>query len=336
MEPGEHSASITPWWTPISLILSFQQHLKHFADIIWEALGLSHSCSTSEWAANKQLHGGDDGNASTWPFRKEKKGGGHEGGMATSYLRTLVLMLRAWKVLGCLSEEDVSTTWHSVQKLSKTGFMTNNVREGKGDTPRLCCSYRDYQVIMHAFIYLFNTSLRGVHIIIYILGFIMLATNETPTSTHMGDTPESFRPHTNFGMAVGSMQTWNLSWLFTKIEYFFIRCYYWNIWDNPSTILPQGLQGPGGSLTLRHWRYCGGSPAATITWQLLYYCQKKHTMSIYQAIRVVLLRAVVLELLLLLLLRSLCKWFKKKKHWFEQTPFVLMQSLQLQQLTGWL
>lgn len=103
----------------------------------------------------------------------------------------------------------------------------------------------------------------------------MLATNETPTSTHMGDTPESFRPHTNFGMAVGSMQTWNLSWLFTNIEYFFIRCYYWNIWDNPSTIVPQGLQGPGGSLTLRHWRYCGGSPAATITWQLLYYCQKK-------------------------------------------------------------
>lgn len=146
---------------------------------------------------------------------------------------------------------------------------------GKGDTPRLCCSYRDYQVIMHAFIYLFNTSLRGVHIIIYILGFIMLAINETPKSTHMGDTPESFRPHTNFGMAVGSMQTWNLSWLFTNIEYFFIRYYYWNIWDNPSTILPQGLQGPGGSLTLRHWRYCGGSPAATITWQLLYYCQKK-------------------------------------------------------------
>lgn len=79
--------------------------------------------------------------------------------------------------------------------------------EVRGETPRLCCSYRDYQVIMHAFIYLFNTSLRGVHIIVYILGFIMLATNETPTSTHMGDTPESFRPHTNFGMAVGSMQT---------------------------------------------------------------------------------------------------------------------------------
>lgn len=127
----------------------------------------------------------------------------------------------------------------------------------------------------------------------------------------MGDTPESFRPHTNFGMAVGSMQTWNLSWLFTNIEYFFICYYYWNKWDNPSTILPQGPQGPGGCLTLRHWRYCGGSPAATITWQLLYYCQKKHTMSVYQAIRVVLLRAVVLELLLLLL-QSLCKWFKKR------------------------
>lgn len=211
-------------------------------------------------------------------IQQRKQWSGWRGGwgmVATNYLHTLVLMLRVWKVLGCLSEEDVSTTWHSVQKLSKTGFMTNNVRGGKGETPRLCCSYRDYQVIMHAFIYLFNTSLRGVHVIVYILGFIMLATNETPTSTHMGDTPESFRPQTNFGMAVGSMQTWNLSWLFTNIEYFFICYYYWNTWDNPSTILPQGLQGPGGSLTLRHWRYCGGSPAATITWQLFYYCQKK-------------------------------------------------------------
>lgn len=93
------------------------------------------------------------------PDHSEKKtmvGAGGRGGemVATSYLHTLVLMLRVWKVLGCLSEEDVSTTWHSVQKLSKIGFMTNNVRGGKGETPRLCCSYRDYQVIMHAFIYL--------------------------------------------------------------------------------------------------------------------------------------------------------------------------------------
>lgn len=77
---------------------------------------------------------------------------------------------------------------------------------------------------------------------------------------HTGDTPESFRPHTNFGMAVGSMQTWNLSWLFTDIEYFFTHYYPWSVRDHPNTILPRGLQRPRGSLTLRHWRCCGGSP----------------------------------------------------------------------------
>lgn len=49
--PGEHSTikcflkSISPWWTLVSLILSFSQHLKYFTDIILEALGLFDWCS---------------------------------------------------------------------------------------------------------------------------------------------------------------------------------------------------------------------------------------------------------------------------------------------------
>lgn len=51
---GEHSTircfffffiSISPWWTLVSLILSFSQHIKYFTDIIWEALGLFDRCS---------------------------------------------------------------------------------------------------------------------------------------------------------------------------------------------------------------------------------------------------------------------------------------------------
>lgn len=155
---------------------------------------------------------------------------------------------------------------------------------------------------------------------------------------HTGDTPESFRPHTNFGMAVGSMQTWNLSWLFTDIEYFFTHCYPWSVWDHPNTILPRGLQRPRGSLTLRHWRYCGGSPRPLLQSRdnSCIIAKKKHTMGIYQAIRVVFLWAVVLELLLLLLLlRSLCKWFQKENADLNKHPVTLLRSFRLQQLTGW-
>lgn len=114
---------------------------------------------------------------------------------------------------------------------------------------------------MHAFIYLFNNvTARCSHHHLYTrISYVSNIMRHLHPHT-LGDTPESFRPHTNFGMAVGSMQTWNLSWLFTNIEYFFIHYYSWSVWDNPSTILPRGLQGPRRSLTLRHWRYCGGSP----------------------------------------------------------------------------
>lgn len=130
VKPGEHSASITPWWTPISFILSFQQHLMHIADIISEALGLSHCCSHvgMSWKLTRCM---EMMTAMQVPDHSEKKikGGGRVMGMATSYLRTLVLMLRVWKGLGCLSEEDVSALQHgTVFRGSKIGFTTNNVR----------------------------------------------------------------------------------------------------------------------------------------------------------------------------------------------------------------
>lgn len=100
------------------------------------------------------------------PDHSEKK----KGGGATGYLRTLVLMLRVWKVLGCLFEEDISALQHGTVFRS---YSWPTMSGGVGGTPRLCCSYRGYQVIMHAFIYLFNTSLRGVHIIIYILLYLL-------------------------------------------------------------------------------------------------------------------------------------------------------------------
>lgn len=120
VQPGEHSGSTSPRWTPISLILSFQQYLKHFADIIWEALGCSHCCSTFQWAAR------------AWPFRKEIKGGGHEGGwrQATSaHSYWCCECEKFWAASlrkTCLQH---GTVFRSYQRL---GFRTNNVGEVRG------------------------------------------------------------------------------------------------------------------------------------------------------------------------------------------------------------
>lgn len=234
--------------------------LMHIADIIWEALGLSRGCSHVRMSCQlTSCTEGDDGNASTWPFWKETKSG-VDGVKLPPHTRTDAASVKRFG-LPLRGRRFCSTTWHSVQRF-KDWIHDQQCHWGLGDTPRLCCSYGDYQVIMHAFIYLFNTSLRGVHIIIiYILGFIMLAKNETPTSTHTGDTPESFRPHTNFGMAVGSMQTWNLSLDCSPIQYISSPIIIPRVYG----IIPvQSCHGaskaPRESLTLRHWRYCGGYP----------------------------------------------------------------------------
>lgn len=130
-KPGEHSASITPRWTwyPSSCL---SNNLMHIADIIWEALGLSRCCShvgmscqlTSCTEVMRPMQAPDHS-------EKKLKGGGGRVGMATSYLRTPVLMLRVWKDLGGLSEEDVSALQHgTVFRGSKTGLMTDDVRGG--------------------------------------------------------------------------------------------------------------------------------------------------------------------------------------------------------------
>lgn len=162
----------------ISLILSFQQLNAHR----WHHLGSSGSLSLLLPCRNElptnQLHGGDEANASTWPFWKEIKGGrgeGRDGDKLPPHTRTDAASVKRFG-RPLRGRRFCSTTWHSVQRF-KDWTDDRRCQGGLGDTPRLCCSYGDYQVIMHAFIYLFNTSLRGVHIIIiYILGLIMLAT----------------------------------------------------------------------------------------------------------------------------------------------------------------
>lgn len=154
---------------------------------------------------------------------------------------------------------------------------------------------------------------------------------------HTGDTPESFRPHTNFGMAVGSMQTWNLSWLFTDIEYFFTHYYPWSVRDHPNTILPRGLQHPCGSLTLRHWRYSGGSPRPLLQSRdnSCIIAKKKSTLWAFIKQSELCFCELLSELLLLLLLlRSLCKWFQKENADLNKHPVTLLRSFRLQQLTG--
>lgn len=152
----------------------------HNADIIWEALGLSRhvgkSCQLASCTevmramqvpdhSETKLKGGAGG----------REGGGRDGVKLPPHTRTDAASVKRFG-RPLRGRRFCSTTWHSVQRF-KEWIHDQRCQGGLGDTPRLCCSYGDYQVIMHAFIYLFNTSLRGVHIIIiYILGFIMLAT----------------------------------------------------------------------------------------------------------------------------------------------------------------
>lgn len=120
-----------------------------------------------------------------------------------------MLTLRVRVAFGCLSEEDVSALRHgTVFKVIRTGFMTNNDRRLKGICQdSVSPPSRDYQVIMHAFFTrhceVFTLSYHLYTRIYYVRKEIA----KTPTSTHTIDTPESLKPHTDFGMAVGSMQT---------------------------------------------------------------------------------------------------------------------------------
>lgn len=109
----------------------------------------------------------------------------------------------------------------------------------------------------------------GVHIIVYLYTRIYYVRKKTPTSTHTINTPESFTPHTHFGMAVGSMQTWNLSWLFASVVSSIVfHFFYFGRVDqnclpqqNPAVGYPRPLHI---LLSLRHWRYSPGSPFALL------------------------------------------------------------------------
>lgn len=146
------------------------------------------------------------------------------------------------------------------------------------------------------------------------------------------------------------MQTWNLSWLFTNIMYFIV-C-YWSLLDNLHLCSPfsrasgaelpipakscHGTSKAFANLSpLRRWRHSWGSPVALLqscdnSWII---AKKKQTMNTNQAARVVTWRAVVLELLLQLLLRLLCKWFKEEN--VDLTTNILCANAVVWQRLGW-
>lgn len=120
--------SISPWWTLVSLILSFSQHLKYVTDIILEALGLfdwcSHDCVCCNELPTSQL---DNGNSTGNDRRERPDHLKKKKKKKMSYLYTLMPTLRVRVVFSCLSEEDVSALRHgTVFIFIKTGFMTDN------------------------------------------------------------------------------------------------------------------------------------------------------------------------------------------------------------------
>lgn len=214
-----------------------------------------------------------------------------------------MLTLWVWVVFSCLSEEDVSALRHgTVFIVIKTGFMTNNDRRLRGYVKTLFplerSSSRNACVFLHVTVRC--SHYRCLYTRIY---YVRKEIAKTPIPTHTIDTPESFKPHTNFGMAVGSMQTWNLSWLFANIIYFIV-C-YWSLLDNlhlhshflfflfflrrtsgtelpiPATKKKKSCHGTSKAFSnlfntealkiLSRFSVC----PATIMWQVLYYCQRK-------------------------------------------------------------
>ena len=159
----------------------------------------------------------------------------------TSYLHTLILTLRGWVVFSCLSKEDDDALQHDAV-LIISGLDSWRTTKELGYILRLWIPSGSRQSSHNACV--LNITVRCSHYLIYTRIYLCKKNSKPPTSTHTTNTPESLRTH-NFGMAVGSMQTWNLSLIYH-------RCRIWGDQTSvfigrlptlPSIISPLSLTG---------------------------------------------------------------------------------------------